>query len=394
MRPANSFTRSPASASSPARGPRLPICQNGAVRVLIDAVPLLIRSAGVKNYLYHWIQAMRHAAGADVIRTCPHLPELGPLDHERSVAGSWTTSAGLAALALSNYTPLPVSDWLARHADVFHACTLRRHPPRRTRLTVTIHDMTAWLLPELHPAANRRAERTFAEVLRRADAAIAVSQCTKDDAVRVLGLAPERVTVIHSGVPDAFFDVPPAAADAVRKKHGLERPFVLFIGTIEPRKNIDTLLDAWESLPRTVRQEFELVIAGPIGWAAASTRSRIAHARYLGYIPEADLSSLTAAAAVFAYPSLYEGFGFPVAQALAAGVPVVTSNLSSLPEVAGDAALLVDPRSQAELRDALLRLLLSPDLRAEFAARGRCRARQFRWDECAAKSLRFFESLV
>ena len=361
--------------------------------MLIDAVPLLIRSAGVKNYLYHWIQALRRAAGSDTIHTCPRLRDLGPLDHERSLAGPLTTFSGLAALALSNYTPLPVADWLARGADVFHACTLRRNPPRRTRLTATIHDMTAWLMPEFHTAATLRAERTFAEVLRRADAAIAVSQCTKDDAVRVLGLAPERVVVIHSGVPDAFFDVPPEAVAAVRKRHGLERPFALFIGTIEPRKNVDTLLDAYESLPRSVREEFELVIAGPVGWAAPETAARIAKARYLGYVPEADLAPLTAAAAVFVYPSLYEGFGFPVAQALAAGVPVVTSNISSLPEVAGDAALLVDPRSPAELRDALLRLLLSPDLRTDLSARGRCRARQFRWDACAAQSLQFFQSL-
>src|SRR5581483_2562225 len=123
----------------------------------------------------------------------------------------------------------------------------RRNPPRRTRLTATIHDMTAWLLPELHPSANLRAERTFAEVLRRADAAIAVSQCTKEDAVRVMRLPPERVTVIHSGVPDAFFEVRPEAVAAVREKHRLDRPFVLFVGTIEPRKNIETLLDAYDS---------------------------------------------------------------------------------------------------------------------------------------------------
>jgi len=361
--------------------------------VVIDAVPLLIRSAGVKNYLYHWIAALRRAAGSQIIRTCPHLDALEPLNHERSVAGPWTTSAGLATLALSNYTPLPVADWCARGADVFHACTLRRNPPRRVRVTATIHDMTAWLMPELHPAANRQAERNFADVLRHADAAIAVSQSTKDDAVRLLGLPPEKVTVIHSGVPDAFFDVPPDAAAAVRKRYRLERPFVLFIGTVEPRKNIDTLLDAYESLPRSVREEFEMVVAGPIGWAAAGTAARLSNVRYLGYVAEADLAPLTAAAAVFVYPSLYEGFGFPVAQALAAGAPVLTSNVSSLPEIAGDAALLVDPRSTAEIRDALARLLLSPDLRADLAARGRRRAQQFRWDRCAAQSVHFFESV-
>ena len=108
-------------------------------------------------------------------------------------------------------------------------------------------------------------------------------------------------------------------------------------------------------------------------------------------MPECDVAPLTAAAAVFAFPSLYEGFGFPVAQAMAAGVPVITSNVSSLPEVAGDAALLVDPHSQAELREALARLLLAPDLRAQLAARGRVRAQKFRWEACASTSLDFFQ---
>ena len=366
---------------------------NGAVRVVIDAAPLLIRSAGVKSYLYYWIQALRRAAGNETIRTCPAVEHWGPLTHEASVTGLWTTAWGLGSLALSNYTPLPVSDWSARGADIFHASTLRRRPPRKSRVTATIHDMTCWLLPELHPAANLRAEHNFAELLRRADAAIAVSQSTKEDSVRTLGLRPEKITVIPSGIAPSFFEVTPEEVERVRRQYGLTRPFVLCIGTIEPRKNLDTLLDAYDSLPPSLRAEFELVIAGPLGWAQPATKARLAHTRYLGYLPETDVAPLTAAATVFAFPSLYEGFGFPVAQALAAGTPVVTSNVSSLPEIAGDAALLVDPRSTAEVRDALSRLLLSADLRAELARRGRCRAQQFRWEECAKKSLQFFEAL-
>jgi len=364
------------------------------VRVVIDAAPLLIRSAGVKSYLYYWIEALRRRAGPETVGTSPHLDTLGPLNHEGSVAGSWTTGCGLAALAVSNYTPLPVADWTTRGADIFHTCTLRRHPPRRTRVTATIHDMTCWLMPELHPPANVRAERSFAAVLKRVDAVIAVSHSTKADAIRTLGLAPEKITVIHSGVAPAFFAVTPEDTERVRKRYALQRPFVLFIGTIEPRKNLDALLDAYESLPPSVREEFEMVIAGPVGWARPETTARLARVRYLGYLPETDIAPLTAAAAVFAYPSLYEGFGFPVAQALAAGAPVLTSNVSSLPEVAGEAALLADPRSTAEIREGLTRLLLSPDLRTELARRGRCRGQQFRWEECAAQSLRFFESLL
>ncbi len=361
------------------------------MRVVIDAVPLLIRSAGVKNYLYYWIGHLRRLAGAGSIRTFPPLGDLGALTHEASVAGPVRTFCGLGALALSNYTPLPVLDWAARGADIFHATNLVRHPPRRPRLTSTIHDMTSWMMPELHSTATRRADRASADLLRRAHRLIAVSECTRRDAVRVLGIDAERITVIHSGIPGKFFDVKPAAIAEVRARYKLERPFVLALGAIEPRKNIPTLIDAFESLPESLRAEFDLALAGPMGWADEATRARVRSVRYLGYIPEADLAPLTAAAAVFAYPSLYEGFGFPLAQAMAAGVPAVTSNVSSLPEIAAGAALLVDPRSVSELRGAIEKLLLSPGLRAELADKGRARACEFTWEACAAKSLEFFE---
>ena len=319
---------------------------------------------------------------------------LSRLKHDSSIAGRLQTLRGLATLALANYTPLPVFDLATRGADVFHASVLVHRPPSRTRLTATIHDLTCFLMPELHPAANRRAEQSFAALLRRADGLIAVSECTKNDAVRVLGIAPEKITVIHSGVADAFFECPPAAVDAVRRHYQLRRPFVLFVGTIEPRKNLETLLDAFEALPLGLREHHDLVVAGPVGWASGRTVRRLSDVRYLGYIPEDHLAPLTAAATVFAYPSLYEGFGFPVVQAMAAGVPVITSNVSSLPEVAGDAALLIDPRSQSELRSALSRVLTSSDLRTSLTNSGRERAKLFRWSVCAAKSLKFFENIA
>jgi alpha-1,3-rhamnosyl/mannosyltransferase len=364
------------------------------MRVVVDAVPLLIRSAGVKNYLYHWITHLRRAAGTDTVGTFPALGELGPLLHDSSVAGRWRTLSGLGSLALANYTPLPLLRFAARGADVFHATNLVRRPPGNARLSTTLHDLTSLLMSELHPRANRRADRAFAGLLRRADGIIAVSASTRNDAVRTLGIPPERITVIHSGIAEAFFSPAAAAVDDVRRRYRLERPFVLFIGTVEPRKNLDGLLDAWAALPPAMRQEFDLVLAGPIGWAPPATAARVRAMRYLGYVPEPDLAPLTAAAAVFAYPSLYEGFGFPVAQAMAAGVPVVTSNVSSLPEIAGHAALLVDPRSLQELRDALVRLLTSPTLCAELSARGRARAQRFRWETCAAQSWEFFRKLA
>ena len=364
------------------------------MRVLIDATPLLVRSAGVKNYLYHWIAHLRRIAPPGAIATFPAIDANRPLTHEVSIASRTRTIGGLAALAFSNYTPLPVLDVAARRASIFHASVLVRHPPKRTKLTATVHDLTGFLMPELHPNSNLVAERSFSQLARRADRLIAVSEATRQDALRVFDLAPEKVVTIHSGIADSFFDPPADRVAEVRRRYGLVRPFILFVGTIEPRKNLDLLLDAFESLPRPLREQYQLVIAGPIGWGADSTVARLELVRYLGYVPEADLPPLTAAAHVFVYPSLYEGFGFPVAQAMAAGVPVITSNVSSLPEVAGNAALLIDPRSQSELHTALARLLTSPDLCHSLSAAGRQRARLFRWEHCAARSLEFFRAVA
>jgi alpha-1,3-rhamnosyl/mannosyltransferase len=361
------------------------------VRVVVDASPLLVRSAGVKNYLYHWILHLRRLAGKDAVRTFPRMDSVRPLTHEGSMGGTWDTVLGLGSLAVANRFGLPLLDWLSGDAQVFHASVLVRKPPRKMRLTATIHDLTCWLMPEYHPRANLQAERSFAQLAKRTDALIAVSEATKRDAVSVLGLNPEKIAVIHSGVPHSYFDVEPALTDAVRRKYSLARPYVLFVGTIEPRKNVDLLLDAFESLPSSIREHYQLVLAGPPGWASGSTMRRLQHVRYLGYVPEEALPGLTAGATAFVYPSLYEGFGFPVVQAMAAGVPVITSNTSALAEVAGGAALLVDPRSQSELHHAMSRMLTSDGLRMALGAAGKAKAERFHWERCAEKSLKFFE---
>ncbi len=367
------------------------------MRVLIDASALLLRSAGVKTYFYHWLAALREVAPKGEIDAFPFLGELGALAHERSVLPAWATLPRLAALYFINVPGNPAMDRLVARYDVVHLSNQVRVGVRSTRLTATVHDLTALLMPELHTPGNVKADAGFAwQTCRRADGLIAVSESTRADVVRVLGLDPGRVEVIHPGVDGTYFE---ARADGETKaRYGLSRPYALFVGTIEPRKNLGVLLEAWSGLRPDTREEFELVVAGPVGWESENTLARLraapAGVRYLGYVPEADLPALTAGASAFVYPSLYEGFGLPVAQAMAAGVAVITSNVSSLPEVAGDAAMLVDPRSVSELRAALESLIESAPLRAQLGARGRERARRFRWDECARKSLEFFRKVV
>src|SRR5215472_1715730 len=360
------------------------------MRILIDATSLLLRSAGIKTYTYHWLQHLWQQAGNEQILTFPRISKLAPLQHERSILTPAQTYPQLALPYLANLVPaIPLLRLMAAGVDVFHVSTQIWHPPKNTKLTATIHDMTGHLMPELHTPGNVRAEASFADsVLRRAQRLIAVSENTRADAVRVLGLDPERIEVIYSGIPEVYFGAQPRPA---------YQPYVLFLGTIEPRKNIDTLLDAWQGF--RLHNDFDLIIAGATGWASEKTLARLRSqpprgVSYLGYVPEDELPGLTAGATAFIYPSLYEGFGFPVAQAMAAGVPVITSNTSCLPEVAGGGALLVDPRSPTEIQSALEKLLTSPLLQRQLGAAGRARAEQYRWEICARRSLEFFRHVA
>ncbi len=367
--------------------------------VLIDVSPLMLRSAGVKAYIWYWIKALIDTAGADAVRTFPRVDFSGTLDHERSMAGTFETCAGLAALYAVNYLNLPLIDLGLGSARLFHATNQVRRAPRVKLLTSTLHDLTCWSMPAMHTPGNIRADSEFAErIWKRADALIAVSESTRRDAIQYLGLSPDRVVTIHSGVSQPFFDITDEAARETARKYSLDKPFVLVVGTIEPRKNTARLLDAWESLPDRYRRDFDLVVAGPAGWAAERSVARLREAsnavRWLGYVAEADLPGLTRAATVAAYPSLYEGFGFPVAQAMAAGTAVLTSNVSSLPEVGADGCEYVDPISTKSIAEGLTRLLDSDSLRRQLGAAGAATARQrYRWSICAERSLSLFRSL-
>ena len=358
------------------------------MRITIDATSALLRSAGVKGYTYHWLRHLRRQAGpGDEIRAFPLVGDWDVLDHEHSAWKTIPTWGRLALLHSVNMFGRGILDWTLNGTEIFHASNLVRRAPGRTRLTATVHDLTCWIMPEVHTEATARADRNFAEgILKRADALIAVSENTRQDAIRVLGLRPERIHTIHSGVPAEYFD-------AIPRPRG--KPYVLYVGTVEPRKNLGTLLDAWGSLEPDLREHFDLIIAGPEGWHSTATMTRIlAESVYLGYIPEAEMPGLVAGASLFVYPSLYEGFGFPVVQAMAANVPVLCSNTSCLPEIAGAAAALADPRSVADIAAQLTRLLESPEERTRLAQLGRAQAEKYKWERCAAESLDFFREVA
>ena len=187
-----------------------------------------------------------------------------------------------------------------------------------------------------------------------------------------------------------------AALEDVRRRYGLHDPYVLFVGTLEPRKNLERLLEAFSRARQAGRRE-KLVLAGQLGWKYRGLLGRIERSglasavRLLGYVPDEDLPAIYNLASVVAFPSLYEGFGLPILEGMACGVPVLTSDRASMVELAGDAALLVDPTDVTALEGGLVRLLDDPELRRELARRGRGRAARFSWARAAAETVRLYE---
>lgn len=292
---------------------------------------------------------------------------------------------------------LPVRPPMARFLaglDVFHLGEF--HFPRDAGVpaVATVHDLTTELFPEQHVRLNRALHaRRLRWIRERAARVIVVSESTGRDLTRLLELPPDRVHRIYEARGHDTGGEPPLnQVDEVRERYGLDDgSYVLSVGTLEPRKNHERLIHAFEGLPPRF-DEVKLAVAGGEGWRAGGiletaraspARDRI---RLLGSVPGRDLPALYAGATVFALASLYEGFGLPVLEAMAAGTPVLTSDVSSLPEVAGDAALLVDPHSTDAIRDGLERLLGDPALRGRLARRGRERERRFTWRRTAEET--------
>jgi len=256
----------------------------------------------------------------------------------------------------------------------------------------TFHDLIVLDHPEwFSPRFAQWYKWLLPRVARQCRALIAVSEYTKHRVVEMLEINPARITVVPNGVGENFRPAAPREATEVREWLGIgERPFLLSVGTLEPRKNLRRLLTAWSIAQDQVPEEMELVIAGAAGapsiFAGQDALQAPSRTRLVGYCQEPLLPALYSEATAFVYPSLYEGFGLPPLEAMACGTPVICSETSSLPEVVGDAALLVDPQDPRSIADAIVQLANSQDQRGELRHSGRQRAARFSWDAAAQQT--------
>jgi len=280
--------------------------------------------------------------------------------------------------------------YLSRGVDVIHYPSHMEDPLRWTfsKTVLTFHDHVPMVQPETSTSEIISKFNRCVERLRYVDALMTVSEFSKKEIVEKIGVDTDRISVAYNGVDSIFFVEKPDE-DIVTKYSG-GSPYILFVGTLEPRKNVEALIDA---LKEVDDPELKLILVGKEGWGIESILKKIREAGlerevvFPGYVPEDDLPYLYRGADVFVFPSLYEGFGMPVLEAMAAGAPVVTSNSSSLPEVAGDAAILVSPESVSEIAEAIRGVRGNEQLRGKLTERGRKRADKFTWEMCARRTL-------
>ncbi|HYN87615.1 MAG TPA: glycosyltransferase family 1 protein [Ardenticatenaceae bacterium] len=267
-------------------------------------------------------------------------------------------------------------------------------------MVVTIHDLTLRLLPEYHPPQRRAVmSPLLGPAARQATRIIAVSETSKRDIVRLLGAPEEKVSVIYEAAGPAFRRRPEAEVAEVLRRHSLRRPYILYVGTIEPRKNLVRLVRAYARLRASGRREM-LVLVGALGWGYEPLFAEIERLGigdsivHLGFVPQEELVALYNGAALFVFPSLYEGFGLPPLEAMACGTPVITSSTSACAELAGDAAVLVDPSDETALADAMGRVLGDATLREELSARGLIHAGKFSWQLTAAQTMKVYSEVA
>jgi glycosyltransferase involved in cell wall biosynthesis len=375
------------------------------LRILIDATCVAKVKAGVgiyaKNLIENLMTILEAADGRwELFVLAQDDDKELDFSHRRFVTMLWVPSAafrifGLRLILEQLYLPYLLT---RLRVDVVHSLHYA-FPllPTRARRVVTIHDMTFFIMPEVHERIKVIYFRFFLRaVIHLPIDVIFVSKSAQADFLAKLSQPPGRTFVIAHGKDKNLLPLASSAKSCrLREKYGLPERFVLYIGTIEPRKNLHRLVAAFAAVAAE-DAEIGLVIVGKMGWMMDSLSRTVeqwgllSRTIFTGFIPEEEKPSFFAACEIFVYPSLYEGFGLPVLEAMACGTPTITSNISSLPEVAGDAAVLIDPRNVDELAAAIRALLADQPMRQELRRRGIERSKQFTWENTASRTANIY----
>ncbi len=374
------------------------------MKIILDISPLLLESVGVRSYTINLVKNILKLNEGREALLFPFLTtkvreHFEGLSYKGLVIKERYRKWLFAILTvLGGGTLIPKR--YKGHWDVFWTPGTFLLPIH-SNIVGTIFDLTTILFPQFHKReVVDHQEKVFNYFKEYASLIIAISENTKMDIMKHLRIPEEKIRTIYCGVGGEFRKIEDAAVLKSRLRgFGIDYPYILYLGSLEPRKNVERLIEAFIQLKKGKQINEKLVLSGIKGWSYQSIVDKVASSGiekeiiFIGFVSNEVLPFLYNGASAFVYPSLYEGFGLPVLEAMACGVPVVTSNVSSLPEVAGDAAILINPSSVDEIADGIWRLLCDEELRNQCAQKGIERAKLFTWERCAVETLKVFDEV-
>ena len=375
------------------------------MKVAIDVRTVLPNRSGVGNYVLHLTQNLKLVdpdSDYYFLAFKKNLPLLGTLEGPQN-----------PLLTVFSHENHPLGDFwehfilpirlVKKKIDIFHGpASLIPFRKDHYKTVVTIHDLVAFLFPETIPLKYGAYMRyLLRHAVKKADRIISVSQHTQEDLIKILKVPKEKIVVIHEAPAPIFQPHDPEAVRTLLKnRYGLQKKYIYHLGNIEPRKNLIKLLEAFTLVCREVGTEYQLVVSGQKGWLIRSLSRFLKnypmrdHLFFTGYVPHEDLPFFMNGAELFVFPSLYEGFGLPVLEAMRCGTPVISSNQSSIPEIMGGAGVLVDPTDVQELADRIIWLLRNKEERERLSRLGQAQAAGFSWTKVAEKTQQVYRSVI
>ena len=379
------------------------------MKVAIDISPLARQNrTGIENYIFNLCKNLplvdkKNEYVLFANSYGHHQPlraaaeEIGLRNHQ-NMSTRVSRLPGTILKFMWRYLHGPSAERLVGGIDIFHVSDRLGPPLKKAKLVVTIFDLTPMKFKGFftEKAANYFTIY-FKEIIPKAAVVIAISQCTKNDILEYFDIAEERVEVIPLAADANYKQVQDKiAVDKVKARYKINRDYILFVGTLEPRKNITNIIRAYNMLPHHLKYNHLLVICGKKGWYYEEIFRTVEELNlednviFTGYVPDKDVPLLMNGAKVFVYPSFYEGFGLPPLEAMACGTPVISSNVSSIPEVVGNAGILVNPNNVEELSDAIVRVVSNEELRAQLSEKGLRQANKFSWRATVEKTVEVY----
>ncbi len=379
------------------------------MKIGIDVSPAINEQAGVGRYSYNLVKNLLNIDHTNqyyffncFVRDPDGIKKkkLAFLDKPNSKVKNYYLPGKIKELMWKNPFISPINLLLGK-VDIFHGLNFLSIPSCVKSTVVTVYDLAFMKFPEqVTKGYTEYFTKASKKAVLKSDIIISISQSTKNDLIELLQVPKEKIKVVYLGVEDYFFiNKTSEEQEKIAKKYNLPQEYILYVGTLEPRKNLVGLIKAFSLLDKNIQDKYRLVIAGKKGWLYDQIFQKVKDFNledkviFTGFILDSDLPSIYQGAKIFVLPSFYEGFGLPILEAMASGTPVISSNISSTPEIVGNGGILINPYSPKEITQAIKKIISDQELYERLKNKGKIQAKKFSWGKCAQETLGAYEEV-